>query len=179
VSGEDATPATPAIRASDADRERTATLLREHCADGRLTPEELSERLDTAYAARTVGELDALLHDLPAPERPAPPASPTRERARRRVQHALGLMVLVNLTCLVVWLATGAEADFWPKWVLLATAIRLAFLAWGELGPAADDEARLGRGGARRVERAELHSQALAARAEARGERARRRAERR
>jgi uncharacterized protein DUF1707 len=138
VSTEDPASTTPAIRASDADRERTATLLRRHCADGRLMPEELSERLDAAYAARTVGELDALLHDLPAPApEPAPaPASPAHERARRRVQHALGTAVLVNLTCLTVWLATGAEAGFWPKWILLATAIRFAFLAWGELGPA-------------------------------------------
>ena len=150
VSAEDPTPTPPAIRASDADRERTATLLREHCAAGRLMPEELSERLDAAYAARTVAQLDALLHDLPAaPPPPAPaPASPAHERARRRVQHALGVAVLVNLTCLTVWLATGA-GDFWPKWILLATAIRFAFLAWRELGPAARDtqdaEARRGR----------------------------------
>lgn len=98
VSGEDPIAAAPALRASDAERERTATLLREHCGAGRLTPEELSERLDAAYGARTVGELDALLHDLPAAPIAAPaPPSPARERAHRRVQHALGLLVLVNV----------------------------------------------------------------------------------
>ncbi|MGB2711297.1 MAG: DUF1707 domain-containing protein, partial [Conexibacter sp.] len=43
------------LRASDAERERTATLLREHCASGRLSTDELDERLGAAYAARTVG----------------------------------------------------------------------------------------------------------------------------
>ena len=48
----------PNIRASDVDRDRTASLLREHLAAGRLTPEEFSERLDRAFSARTVGEID-------------------------------------------------------------------------------------------------------------------------
>ena len=55
----------PNLRASDADRDRVAAQLREHLAAGRLTPEEFSERLDQALTARTAGELDALLADLP------------------------------------------------------------------------------------------------------------------
>lgn len=39
-------PLDPSVRASDADRERIATGLRDHAAEGRLTPEELEERLD-------------------------------------------------------------------------------------------------------------------------------------
>lgn len=53
------------IRASDADRDRVASLLQEHHAAGRLTAEEFTERLDAALGARTLGELDALLADLP------------------------------------------------------------------------------------------------------------------
>jgi hypothetical protein len=56
----------PRIRCSDAERDRTAALLREHLAAGRLTAEEFGERLDLAYAAKTLGELDQLLADLPA-----------------------------------------------------------------------------------------------------------------
>src|ERR1700722_5428840 len=56
----------PNIRASDADRDRTASLLREHHAAGRLTAQEFSERLDRAFAARTVGEIDSVLSDLPS-----------------------------------------------------------------------------------------------------------------
>ncbi|MDQ1461301.1 MAG: hypothetical protein QOI08_2785, partial [Actinomycetota bacterium] len=56
----------PALRASDADRERTVALLREHAAVGRLTLEEFTERMSTAYLARTHDELAALARDLPA-----------------------------------------------------------------------------------------------------------------
>ena len=138
-----------ALRASDAEREHAATLLRDHAAAGRLTPEELDERLDAAFAARTVGELQALAHDLP-PAAARPPARRTaRPGARERALHAVGLAVLVNLACNAVWLATGADGSWWPKWVLLATALRLAFQLWAVLGPGAvHDEARLGRGGA-------------------------------
>jgi len=149
--------ATPArLRASDAERERTATLLRDHAAAGRITPEELDERLGAAYAARTVGELEALAHDLPD----APPPARTRSRAldrpgaRESALHAIGLVVLVNVACNAIWLATGADGSWWPKWVLLATVLRLAFQLWALLGPAAaHDEARLGRGGSQRTRR--------------------------
>jgi hypothetical protein len=55
----------PRLRASDEDRDRTASLLREHHAAGRLTVEEFSERLDAAYEAKTLGQLHELLADLP------------------------------------------------------------------------------------------------------------------
>jgi len=159
----DPTAPVPAVRASDAERERTATLLRDHAAAGRLTPEELDERLDGAYAARTVGDLGALLHDLPASAdadagAPAPPVrSPAREAARRRLLHAAGQALLVSAAAVAIWLATGAEGSFWPKWVILVSAIRIAFAAWRELGPdgagSGRDEARLGRGGSERTRR--------------------------
>jgi hypothetical protein len=59
-------PGDPRLRASDADRERTAALLREHHAVGRLTAEEFDDRIDKAFRAATIGELDALLADMPA-----------------------------------------------------------------------------------------------------------------
>jgi hypothetical protein len=59
-------PADPRIRASDADRDRVAALLREHHAAGRLTAEEFHERMDKALEAKTLGELDELMADLPA-----------------------------------------------------------------------------------------------------------------
>jgi len=69
----------PAVRASDADRERTVALLREHAAVGRLTLEEFTERMSTAYLARTNDELETLARDLPAPSaRAASRRRPTR-----------------------------------------------------------------------------------------------------
>jgi hypothetical protein len=55
----------PAMRASDADRERAVVLLREHAAQGRLTLEEFTERMSAAYLARTNDELEELSRDLP------------------------------------------------------------------------------------------------------------------
>ncbi|MFD6951906.1 hypothetical protein A6A08_15760 [Nocardiopsis sp. TSRI0078] len=55
------------IRASDADRDKVAERLREALAEGRLTPVEHEERLDTLYRAKTVGELAPIVEDLPTP----------------------------------------------------------------------------------------------------------------
>src|SRR5215475_6945533 len=54
------------LRASDADRDRTAAVLSGALAVGRLTTTEYAERLDTTYAAKTLGELAPLTRDLPA-----------------------------------------------------------------------------------------------------------------
>jgi hypothetical protein len=56
----------PELRVSDADREATVSRLRTAGGEGRLTLEELAERVERAEAARTRGELDALTVDLPA-----------------------------------------------------------------------------------------------------------------
>jgi hypothetical protein len=53
------------LRASDADRERAAEILRQAAGDGRLTLEELDERLDSVYAAKTYAELEPVTRDLP------------------------------------------------------------------------------------------------------------------
>jgi Domain of unknown function (DUF1707) len=55
------------MRVSDADREHVAERLREHFADGRLTSEELDERITAALGAKTFGELHAVMADLPEP----------------------------------------------------------------------------------------------------------------
>ncbi|MEV4684744.1 DUF1707 SHOCT-like domain-containing protein [Streptomyces kurssanovii] len=69
--GEPKKPAAPpdpggAIRASDADRDRIADILRDALAEGRLDAEEHSERIDAVYRAKTVGELEPIVRDLPA-----------------------------------------------------------------------------------------------------------------
>jgi hypothetical protein len=54
------------MRVGDAEREAAAAELREHYASGRLTLEELNERVDKVFAARTRGDLNALMTDLPS-----------------------------------------------------------------------------------------------------------------
>ena len=71
----------PELRVSDADREATVVRLREAGGEGRLTLEELAERVERADAARTRGDLDALTADLPAGAGAVHvPAVPAKER---------------------------------------------------------------------------------------------------
>ncbi|HEY2313405.1 MAG TPA: DUF1707 domain-containing protein [Streptosporangiaceae bacterium] len=120
----------PDIRASDTDRDRAASLLREHHAAGRLTAEEFSDRLDRAFAARTVGEIDGLLKDLPGIDlyrlpdaaltrrpRPRPPARRNPGRGSRAWLAAWGVWFTVSLVCFVIWGLTSAPGYVWPLWV--------------------------------------------------------------
>jgi hypothetical protein len=86
MSSSPAVPEPRNLRASDADRERTANVLREAAGDGRLTMDELDERLDAVYAAKTYAELEPITHDLPgagtAHVPPAPAPATTLDPAR-------------------------------------------------------------------------------------------------
>jgi hypothetical protein len=68
---EKAVPAASQLRASHEDRDAVIEVLRVAAGDGRLTAEELDERLEVAFTARTYGELAKLTADLPAAARPA------------------------------------------------------------------------------------------------------------
>lgn len=77
------------LRASDADRERVADLLRDAYAEGRLDVDEHAERIEAAYAAKTLGELAPLTRDLPSHRPPSfekppldAPAAPAQAPAR-------------------------------------------------------------------------------------------------
>ena len=72
------------LRVSDADREQAAELLRQAAGDGRITFEELDDRLEAAYASRTYGDLSEVTADLPAPGQPHPgPLATAPGRSRR------------------------------------------------------------------------------------------------
>jgi len=107
----------PRVRASDADRERTAELLREHHAVGRLTAEEFSERVDQAFAAKTNGDLDALLADLPAIDlyqlpaagiRPAPRGTVRRRGGPGLNRRGAGGVVPYQIETWLTWTASSA-----------------------------------------------------------------------
>ncbi|MFF8590757.1 DUF1707 domain-containing protein [Streptomyces sp. NPDC015220] len=72
----------PELRASDADRERVAEVLRDALAEGRLDMAEFEERLEATYQARTYGELAPITRDLPA-QRTAEPAVSLRKQPPR------------------------------------------------------------------------------------------------
>jgi hypothetical protein len=107
------------LRASDADREQFVETLRQHHAEGRLTLEELTERTERAYAARTLGDLDALGGDLPP----------------------LQWYGMLTLVVLVVWVMSSA-GYFWPIWPILGFAMLLGWQAFNVLGPRPEDRGR-------------------------------------
>ncbi len=101
----------PRLRVSDADRERTVELLREHHAVGRLTAEEFHERLDRAYAARTRGDLDELLADLPAIDLyrlPSAGIQPTRRRGSGPLRLAENSLATAGTGAWLTWAAGSA-----------------------------------------------------------------------
>ena len=95
------------MRTSDADRERVTARLRDHYAEGRLTRDELDERISAALNARTFGELRPVLADLPEPRPVAPrfvplmtPARPYQ--VRRRGPRLFPLLAIAFLALLLV-----------------------------------------------------------------------------
>ena len=135
-------PADPRIRASDADRDRTTALLREHHAAGRLTAEEFHDRMDKALEAKTVGELDELLADLPAIDlyqlpdaslRRVPPrsgqsllpADPDRSASPVKFTPggvAIGAWGVVTAALVAIWAVTAVigVGTWFPWWALVA-----------------------------------------------------------
>jgi Domain of unknown function (DUF1707) len=111
---------------ADADRATAADEMRQHYDSGRLTLDEFESRLAQVNTARTRGDLEHALRQLPRSE---PPAS-LRMRDRRWSSLALQY-ALINLICILVWAFSSHQGDFWPKWVLLGTLITyLRRLGW-------------------------------------------------
>jgi hypothetical protein len=135
-------PGNPRIRASDSDRDRVTALLREHHAAGRLTAEEFGERMDRALEARTLGELDELMTDLPAIDlyqlpdaslRRAPPhrgqsllpADPRGHGGPARFAPgtvAMGAWAAVTSALVAIWAvaAVVGGGTWFPWWALIA-----------------------------------------------------------
>jgi DUF1707 SHOCT-like domain len=127
------------LRAADSDRAKVADRLRIALDEGRLNLGEYDERLQQAYAAKTYGELDKLLADLPAvtppersqvvPRRAASPetaTAPARSGAspaemRRWLAGVWGAWLIAVLVNVVIWaavsLGNGEMIYFWPVWV--------------------------------------------------------------
>jgi hypothetical protein len=113
---------TSELRAADADRERTAERLRTAAAEGRISAEELEERLEVALTARTYAELERLVGDLPAARPPAP---------RRRRSAELQTFVATSVLLVAIWALTGA-GYFWPVWPILGWGAFV--LPWAPVG---------------------------------------------
>jgi DNA-binding PadR family transcriptional regulator len=118
------------IRSSDADRERATARLGDHYAEGRLTREELDERVMAALSARTAGDLRRVMADLPAPT-PVPQQARTLPSAAgpRKVpaRHGRRILALAALALLGTLLIPGGE---WPFLAFFHVALVLALTMW-------------------------------------------------
>ena len=117
------------MRISDSDRDRAAAQLRDYYAEGRLTAEELDERVTAALGARTAGDLRRVMADLPvapaaqggAPNTP-PFAAPPRAY-RRRGPRLLPVLLLILLAAVLLpggWIFFALLKVFLLFWLVVA-----------------------------------------------------------
>ncbi len=115
------------LRASDADREQFAERLRHAAGEGRIVAEELEERLEAVFSARTYGELDAVVADLPG--------TPVRRRERSRTpalpRPAL-IVAIVFLLPVVVSMLIAAVVVITTLFTAWALVLALGWWVFGQ-----------------------------------------------
>lgn len=132
------------IRASDADRDQVVAALRDHLAAGRLTTEEFDERLGQAFAAKTLGDLQELMADLPgtdleqfqdmATQQPATGPVEKRQDGLSPARYAVWRpWLVITLILFVLWLFSGAAGGPW--FVYLAVIAGIVLLLCRRRGP--------------------------------------------
>ncbi len=116
------------IRIGDADRERVTARLREHYAEGRLTAEELDERISATLTAKTFGDLRPIMADLPEPgplgPQPGPgPVPPPYQHPPYAYRRGPRLLPVALLLMFLVLILPGAGLAFFAF-------LKFALLAW-------------------------------------------------
>ena len=127
------------MRAGDSDREAVASKLKTALDEGRLELDEYDERLQKTYTAKTYGDLNGLLDDLPGtvptqqsqvqgyrpPSAPvsepsaAPPQRSGAEQTARWVGPYAGLFVISTIIWAITCISSGELNYFWPVWMLI------------------------------------------------------------
>jgi hypothetical protein len=118
---------TATMRTSESERQRVAEFLRDACAEGRLSPDELDARLDEVWDGRTVADLERVVWDLPGGQavvpRLGPRPRPVPVSARRRPARPPAAVLLLVIGMAVVVLAS---LPAFVAWTLLAMVVGLA-----------------------------------------------------
>ena len=117
------TSGAPPVRASDAERDQAAEILRAGYAEGRLSRAELDERLTAAYATKTRADLHDLTSDLPGtvPASPAPDSQPSAILPFVDPESGTGMQLNV---CLLLCLLFACPPAGIAYWILAAAASR-------------------------------------------------------
>jgi hypothetical protein len=133
------------MRIADSDRDRAAAQLRDYYAEGRLTSEELDERVSAALSAKTAGDLRRLMADLPgtAPAAGGPPYGsqswggsrpvPPWAGRRRRGPRLLPILLLLLIAAILLpggWVLFALIKVFLLFWLLVAVAGMIAGLVF-------------------------------------------------
>jgi Domain of unknown function (DUF1707) len=111
------------LRASDADRDRVAERLRNAAAEGRLLAHELEHRVATALRARTYGELDAIVADLPGERRSRRPARSLRSMGP---VPTCALLLALPVVFAVVVAVVAVVFAMLTTWIVVAAVLWLA-----------------------------------------------------
>jgi hypothetical protein len=128
---------------SDVEREQAVRDLSRHCGDGRLTLDELEERIAEVYAASNVAEIEHALRELPKPKpatipsrppiRTSPSEAPVRANAKHGAEIALKVHLSVYLSVIsflvLIWLLTSPGGYFWPVWPAMGWGLAVAIHA--------------------------------------------------
>ena len=118
------------LRVSDQERDRAAFGLRRHYEAGRLTAEELEDRVADAYRSVTRADLARLFDDLPRVASRRAMAEGFASRQRHALRHPAVTYARVNGALVGTWAATGG-GEFWPAWSLIPWGGFLAWHGWG------------------------------------------------
>jgi hypothetical protein len=130
------------MRAADADRQQVADRLRAALEEGRLDLHEYDERVQRAYAAKTYGDLDGLLTDLPVTGGAVQPVTSAAVQPQGRptavyLASVWSSWFFVVGLCTVIWgvisLASFEVQYFWPVWVAMPWGLALAVYTVGGL----------------------------------------------
>jgi hypothetical protein len=163
------------MRAGDGDRKAVADQLKSALDEGRLDLGEYDERLQKAYGAKTYGDLQGLLTDLPNTVPPAhsqvqgyrpPDASPAAAPPQqdgvggRQIANWVGPYAGVIVICTIIWAISSASAGhltyYWPVWMLIPLILGVSGRVFGgHRGHSSDP--REARRAARRDRRDRFH----------------------
>jgi hypothetical protein len=103
------------LRIGDAERDAAMAQLREHFVAGRLTFDELTERIDAALTAKTQRQIDGLMADLPRPPKAArAEAAVPAPDAGRFLVFAMLLFAMATWILIMAWMSRHAYYPHWP-----------------------------------------------------------------
>jgi hypothetical protein len=115
----------PKLRAADADREAIAEGIRRSHAEGRLDTDELQHRLERCYEAKTLGELDELVTDLPREGPDERAQGPRLGPLRWRLAPLIPILIALIAIC-----AVTHHHAFWLLIPLVFLAYRMCWWRW-------------------------------------------------